>query len=135
MTKADKIRRYLAKGMTVRQIVDKLECAPSEVYRLRVKPKQKAGIDLAPLKTEDAPTSFDILAPVPTANDIQIGGSHYNKYGKLQPWDAYWMWNLNPFQAAVLKYTVRYRDKEGINDLQKARHYLDKLIELEMGGA
>lgn len=65
------------------------------------------------------------------ANDTQVGGGHYNKYGKFQPWDAFWLWNLNPFQANIMSYVVRYRDKGGIQDLLKARHYIDKLIELE----
>ena len=65
------------------------------------------------------------------ANKVQVGGDHYRKYGDIQPWDLYVPWNLNPFQAAVLKYVVRYRDKEGIKDLEKAKHYLDKLIEIE----
>lgn len=69
----------------------------------------------------------------PTANEIQIGGNHYRKYGDLQPWDLWEIWNLNPFQASILKHVVRYRDKLGIQDLQKARHYLDKLIEIERG--
>ncbi len=65
------------------------------------------------------------------ANDRQIGGEHYMKYGDLQPWDTWWIWNLNGFQAAILKHVVRYRDKAGLQDLEKAKHYLDKLIELE----
>lgn len=65
------------------------------------------------------------------ANAVQVGGEHYRKYGGLQPWDTWMPWNLNGFQAAILKYVVRYRDKEGVEDLKKARHFLDKLIELE----
>lgn len=65
------------------------------------------------------------------ANDNQIGGTHYIKHGEFQPWDAWWHWKLNAFQGAIVKYIVRYRDKGGIQDLKKARHYLDKLIELE----
>lgn len=65
------------------------------------------------------------------ANERQVGGGHYQKYGELQPWDVFFPWNLNGFQAAILKHVVRYRDKNGLEDLQKARHYLDKLIELE----
>ena len=61
----------------------------------------------------------------------QVGGTHYNKYKDFQPWDAWRLWNLNAFQGAILKYVVRYRDKNGIEDLKKARHYLDKLIECE----
>lgn len=65
------------------------------------------------------------------ANERQVGGEHYHKYGQLQPWDLWTLWNLNPFQASILKHVVRYRDKNGIQDLEKALHYLEKLIELE----
>ena len=40
--------------------------------------------------------------------------------------------NKIPFiEGNVIKYIVRWRDKNGIADLQKARHYIDMLIELE----
>lgn len=65
------------------------------------------------------------------ANDTQVGGAHYVKHGDFQPWDAWWHWNLSAFQGAIIKYIVRYRDKNGVEDLKKARHYLDKLIECE----
>lgn len=65
------------------------------------------------------------------ANDHQVGGEHYLKYGDLQPWDTWMRWRLNPFQATILHYVVRYRDKGGIQDLEKAKHFLDKLIEIE----
>lgn len=67
------------------------------------------------------------------ANDTQVGGEHYNKLGEFQVWDAWWHWKLNPFQSVILKYVVRYRDKAGIEDLRKATHYIEKLIELEYG--
>jgi len=70
-----------------------------------------------------------------SANEIQVGGDHYCKYGDLQPWDTWVPWNLNGFQCNIIKYTVRYRDKDGLKDLEKARHYLDKLIEVERARA
>lgn len=65
------------------------------------------------------------------ANDRQVSGEHYLKHGEFQPWDAWWHWKLNPFQAAIIKHVARYRDKGGLDDLRKAEHYLEKLIELE----
>lgn len=65
------------------------------------------------------------------ANKHQVGGSHYNIHGDLQPWDLYFPWNLNGFAAQILNYIVRYREKDGIKDLKKARHFLDKWIEEE----
>ena len=66
-----------------------------------------------------------------SANAAQVGGDHYVKHGDFQPWDAWWHWKLNAFQGAIIKYVVRYRDKGGVEDLKKARHCIDKLIELE----
>lgn len=64
-----------------------------------------------------------------TPNDRQVGGDHYRKC-ELQPWDVISHWGLDFFEGNVLKYVQRWRHKDGIRDLYKARHYLDKLIEL-----
>lgn len=66
-----------------------------------------------------------------SANDTQVGGSHYRKTGE-QHWDRMWrMYREAWFVGNVTKYVERYREKNGLEDLRKARHYLDKLIELE----
>jgi hypothetical protein len=65
-----------------------------------------------------------------TANETQIGGDHY-KEKSIQPWDFIAANQLGYFEGNIVKYVSRWRDKGGINDLKKARHYLDKLIELE----
>lgn len=58
----------------------------------------------------------------------QVGGSHYIKYA-IQPWDIIDCYGLSFYEGSALKYLLRYRDKNGIEDLRKARHYIDKLIE------
>lgn len=68
------------------------------------------------------------------ANERQVAGEHYLKHGDFQPWDAWWKWRLNPFQAAIIKHVARYQDKMGMQDLEKAKHYLEKLIEVEKAG-
>jgi methyl coenzyme M reductase subunit C-like uncharacterized protein (methanogenesis marker protein 7) len=65
------------------------------------------------------------------ANETQVGGSHYQNEGKLQHWDIVSMFNLDYFQGNITKYVFRFRKKNGIEDLKKAQHYLNKLIELE----
>lgn len=65
-----------------------------------------------------------------TTLDIQIGGSHYKNY-KIQPVEYIMANNLNYCQANVIKYVTRYKDKNGVEDLEKAKHYIDLLIELE----
>jgi len=64
-----------------------------------------------------------------TANDVQVGGSHY-KGKSIQPWDYIAANNLGYFEGNIVKYVSRWKDKGGVDDLKKARHYLDKLIEL-----
>lgn len=60
----------------------------------------------------------------------QVGGAHYSKYA-IQPTE-YILKNGLPFcEGNVIKYTTRWRDKGGIEDLKKARHYLDILISEE----
>lgn len=69
------------------------------------------------------------------ADDNQIGGSHY-KDKPLSPWEVIDAdFNIEQrrgfYWGNILKYTLRYHDKDGVKDLKKARHYIDKLIELE----
>lgn len=69
------------------------------------------------------------------ANDRQPGGDHYLKHGDLQPWDVAVRFGLGFLDGNVVKYVLRFRDKGGLLDLEKARHYLDKLIEVEAAKA
>lgn len=69
-----------------------------------------------------------------TANETQIGGQHY-KAKTIQPWDFIAANGLGYFEGNIVKYISRWRDKGGLDDLRKARHYLDKLIELEENAA
>lgn len=63
-----------------------------------------------------------------SANDYQIGGSHYKNKG-IQPIE-YIMGNRLGFcEGNVIKYVSRWRDKNGLDDLLKAKHYLEFLIE------
>ena len=67
-------------------------------------------------------------------NKTQIGGSHY-KDKAVQPWEAMQSWMSHEeftgfLRGNVIKYVARCNDKGGIEDLQKAQHYLDKLIDV-----
>ena len=66
------------------------------------------------------------------ANDIQIGGAHY-KHHLYETWDVINDWNLGYFDGNAVKYLSRWKNKGGLQDLLKARHYIDKLIEIEGG--
>jgi len=67
------------------------------------------------------------------ANDVQVAGTHY-KSKAIQPWDYIVANNLGYLEGNIVKYVSRWRDKGGLDDLNKARHYLDKLIELTTRG-
>ena len=66
------------------------------------------------------------------ANDVQVAGSHY-KDKAIQPWDYIVGNNLGYLEGNIVKYVSRWKDKGGVDDLKKARHYLDKLIEVQDG--
>ena len=64
-----------------------------------------------------------------TANDRQEGGDHYETDG-MQHWDFAWQQEYDQFQYCITKYVDRHKKKNGIQDLKKAQHYLEKYIEL-----
>lgn len=66
-----------------------------------------------------------------SANDRQVGGDHYQKK-EYQHWDWVCDINLHYLLACATKYVARWRDKNGIQDLEKATHYLDKAVEREV---
>lgn len=65
------------------------------------------------------------------ANEKQIGGDHYKRGGE-EHWDRqYRLFGAGYFIGCITKYVERYQRKNGIQDLQKAQHFIEKLIELE----
>lgn len=65
------------------------------------------------------------------ANDRQVGGDHYNKEGE-QHWDRiYRLYGRGYFVGCATKYIERYHLKNGKQDLEKAIHFIQKLMELE----
>ena len=62
--------------------------------------------------------------------DRQVGGGHYKDFA-IQPVE-FIVKNKLPFiEGNVIKYVCRHRTKLGRQDLEKAKHYLEMLIELE----
>lgn len=64
-----------------------------------------------------------------TANEEQVGGRHYIEKA-IQPWDYIIANNMGYLEGNIIKYVSRYKEKGGVEDLIKAAHYLDKLIEV-----
>jgi hypothetical protein len=61
------------------------------------------------------------------AENKQVGGNHYDKM-KIQP-ITFIVDNDIPFiEGNIIKYVCRWKDKGGVEDLKKAKHYLDILI-------
>lgn len=72
----------------------------------------------------------EVLEKTRSALDSQVGGDHY-KSMKIQPAE-YIHANCIPFlEGNAIKYLSRWRAKNGVADLQKARHCIELLIELE----
>lgn len=69
-------------------------------------------------------------APQPSANDVQIGGDHYKQFKGMEPWDVITGWNLGYLDGTALKYIARWKHKNGVQDLEKAVHFLQKAIEV-----
>jgi hypothetical protein len=57
----------------------------------------------------------------------QVGGDHY--LNPIQPWDIIRAWDLNYWEGNIVKYTLRHKGKGKVEDLEKAKHYLEYLID------
>lgn len=66
-----------------------------------------------------------------SANDKQVDGEHYKL--EIQPWDYITLNRLGYLEGNIIKYVTRHKEKNGAKDLEKAKHYIDKLIEVEYG--
>ena len=74
--------------------------------------------------------SSELSSELTPANAKQVAGDHYKKYGNLQPWDVIIAWDMGYLEGTALKYLARWKDKGGIKDVEKAIHFLEKLIEV-----
>lgn len=73
---------------------------------------------------------IESMAEDEKASSYQIGGSWYSSM-KIQPVDFIHKNNIGFLEGCAIKYLVRHRKKNGLEDLKKARHYINLLIELE----
>jgi hypothetical protein len=69
---------------------------------------------------------------VSKASEEQVGGSHYAGF-PIQPAEFIHKNGISFLAGNVIKYVCRYSKKNGKEDLLKARHYIDLLIEHEYG--
>ena len=122
ISKIAKITNYFAKHGTTEKAADvakKLKVSVPLVYKAKQEYTGKISAEYG----REVPK---------TANTRQEGGSHYKTLA-IQPWDYIIQNNLGFLEGNVIKYVTRWKEKEGLQDLQKARHFLDKLIEVNNG--
>ena len=78
--------------------------------------------------SENSHTTKDFTG---SAMQKQVGGGHYKDL-KIQPIVYILENDLGYCEANVVKYITRWRSKNGVEDLRKAKHYIDFLIEREL---
>ena len=72
----------------------------------------------------------DSIPSSSSAFDKQVAGNHYRSMA-MQPIEFILANNLGFCEGSALKYICRYKNKGGIEDLEKAKHYIEMLIEQE----
>lgn len=110
--------------------------SPARAQRPDAKAARKPARGKAAGKRARQPAAaLDLRTPQDTvgANQTQVGGSHYRALDP-QPWDVIVAWDLGFLAGNVVKYVARAGrkgddERSFVEDLSKARHYLDKLIE------
>ena len=65
-----------------------------------------------------------------TSKDRQVAGTHYKQL-TIQPVDYCQLNKLGFCESCVVKYVSRHRDKNGAEDIKKAIHFLELLMEIE----
>ena len=84
----------------------------------------------APLNTTEDPIKKTFPHNILKAIDSQVGGNHYKKF-KIQPAEFCYKNEIPYLEATAIKYLCRWKDKGGIQDLEKAKHFIDLLIEFQ----
>lgn len=93
-----------------------------------------SGPPLQPASSPSGSSETTSRAETDRALTKQEGGSHYKDLA-IQPVEYIHANGIGFFEGNVIKYVTRWRSKAGVEDLRKAKHYIELLIELETGGA
>lgn len=59
----------------------------------------------------------------------QVAGNHYKSL-RIQPVEFIHANSIGYFEGNVIKYVTRWKEKNGVTDLEKAKHYIELLIDL-----
>ena len=101
-------------------------------YGKKIRPskaKKVAAVKVEEVKPVEVAQDVQLIEELTPIN-TQVGGTHYTKMA-IQPMEFSMKNNLDACQHSIIKYVVRFRDKNGMEDLLKARHTLDMLIAYE----
>lgn len=82
---------------------------------------------------EDEEAMKQMLDQTKSALDVQVAGDHYKTLA-IQPVEYVHANKIGYMEGNVIKYVSRWKSKNGIKDLEKAKHYIELLIELETRG-
>jgi hypothetical protein len=132
MNKAEKIKKMIRAGATVEDIMRKLKVSKSYVYVVKGGGGKVYDLKPYPTMETDAYHEFPNNEPeMPIAPlKVQVGGSHY-KDMPIQPVEFIHANGIPFIEGAVIKYVSRWRNKGGMEDLRKAAHFLELLMQLE----
>lgn len=81
----------------------------------------------APAPVVEKKPKEKVVEPEKSVRETQVGGDHYG--GDLQPIDVIDAWGLDFYEGSALKCLARHRKKNGREDIEKAIHYLELLLE------
>jgi len=98
--------------------------ARCSMRKKKQKPAIRPAMAIDLVATPEEEEAFNAIA-----NAQQVGGTHY-KDKAIQPWDYIASNNMGYLEGNVVKYVSRWKEKGGVQDLEKAMHYLTKLIEV-----
>jgi hypothetical protein len=125
------VRTLINQGFSAKHISRVSGVSPQAIYNVKYHMKKTGTLKIKPLQFISTTTGYKLTTPATnepaTPNDKQVGGNHY-KDNTIQVWDAIHDWGLDYFSGNVIKYVARHKKKNGVEDLKKGRHYLDKLI-------
>ena len=116
-----------------------MNCKPCSDYRESSKPKdvyEQIKKATSPEKAQaEADRDFYGIGPMDAVNPLakQVAGSHYMNMA-IQPVEFCQKNKLKYCEANIVKYVCRHEFKNGIQDLKKAKHYLELLIEINYKG-
>lgn len=103
------------------------QCKYIDISHLEIKPGQQV---VKGDESEIGEAHFDHGEKEFDQKKRQVGGNHYLDM-PIQPFDIIEANGLGFFQGNIIKYVMRYPKKNGLEDLRKAQHCLERLIEIE----